>query len=226
MNRRKLERLRCIEAGESLIYELKVGELSDERLNVLRETIQRQECPFCGKTAFRIVAQHIWKVHGITRDELSNLVGFTFSERICSIEASEKIKRILGPGYKGTRGDGPRKSTASVKFRQINEERARRQVKLWGSEWHRAGAIARNKLGAGVRTKPQQHGTLREYDKWGCRCDLCKKAKAENNAANRVRYRETVLRCAREHYQKNAERLREEARQRRRARKAEQSATV
>lgn len=153
-----------------------------------RRAVLAQDCPFCGKSGYRVVAMHVWKAHGILRRELSDLLGFTYKERICSEEASAAISESQGPGFKGTLRKPQRPWKYSAAGIERNREAARLRVLSAGREWHAAGGRASAAAQRGKRKVPQRHGTVLEYVKYKCRCDLCKKAQSESNAMYRKKY--------------------------------------
>jgi hypothetical protein len=57
----------------------------------IRACIGAQECPFCGRGPFKLLAQHTRWSHGIGTRDLRDMAGLNYTVSICSPEHSQKL---------------------------------------------------------------------------------------------------------------------------------------
>lgn len=136
--------------------------LTGQQKEEMRVAIRRGDCPFCGRSGFRLIARHINCAHALEKKELRDLVGFNYSESICSPDLSEQRRAAVEgkcpPPSPVRRGRAhPLSKAAMEKLRNIGKKRA---------GW--------------------THGTKTGYGK-GCRCSSCAKANAISSAKYRAR---------------------------------------
>ena len=151
--------------------------------NVMREMVLNCDCPFCDGVGFKNIALHISKKHGITRRELSDMIGFSYSESICSKELSDRLsedaiaqgrnpaaeQKEKNPNWKPsvsgpTSKKGKEISAGNLEpwFDKIPKKRLR-EISKKGGETNR---------GREPWNKTHKHGTRAMYLR-GCKCEEC-----------------------------------------------------
>jgi hypothetical protein len=62
--------------------------------DVLRAYIAAQQCPWCLRTGFQVLARYTQAAHGVDRWELRALAGITYSASVCAPEVSERLAEV------------------------------------------------------------------------------------------------------------------------------------
>lgn len=140
------------------------------------------DCPYCGKSGFKVVAIHVFQAHGLTTRELRDGLGLTFTESICAPEHSEQIrKRQEGKAPKVQAKDMSRRVYSDKGKAVVIGNLSSAPTLLTRNQLAEAGRLGGSK-NKGQRRSEVEHGTRREFKK-GCRCASC-------TEANRVYWRE------------------------------------
>lgn len=188
MNRiqRAAHRARCEAIAKPRLEKLRAGSLSKEVIDEFRSAILHGDCPLCGCSGFANVAGHVYAMHGVIRREFSDLLGFTYTESICSASLRERMSE-LGQGKNPRllgRYSGPR--SISKKGRILLGE-ALRAMPVDREAKSAAGRIGGTKnKGRRAWNRDDTHGRRAMYAR-GCRCDACKIAAAEYERDRRAK---------------------------------------
>lgn len=131
-----------------------------------QQAIAQQVCPFCGEGPFTIVAQHVWRRHGIKSVDLRKMLGVGRNESICDPGYSAFVSRstmdkhsagVLGP---------PGSEQAKLISARLRGRRSFRRGRK-SPELHRPEQAP---------IEGVQHGLLKTYQYRGCRCRACRDA--------------------------------------------------
>jgi hypothetical protein len=159
-----------------LIPDLEAGTVPPDRTEELRRAIRNGDCIFCHRGGFLSILGHIVATHGLDGREFRDLLGFTYTESICSEDwhrrNSESRRGQFAFGkYHGKTKPGPQP-------RSLKGQQSLRAPHPWAAE----NAAQQSR----AKRIPDGHGHPVHY-KRGCRCELCKAAMAAYAAAYRER---------------------------------------
>jgi hypothetical protein len=147
----------------------------------LREHIEAQRCPWCGRDGLRSLSNHTVRAHQIYADELRELAGLGRDTPLCSFDLSERHRRLAREHDTGRWLHRPEVFRASAATREANyddEQRRRRvahldAVRTKATEAFRRSLLAEKrdpKLAAARRTaRSRAHRLLRA----GAECPIC-----------------------------------------------------
>ncbi len=60
----------------------------------IRAYLLAQLCPWCQTGPWRVVAQHVRIVHGVTSRQLCDLAGFSRRDSITAVEVTERLRDL------------------------------------------------------------------------------------------------------------------------------------
>lgn len=173
---RHKRRVDCERNAKEKIKLLFSGKATETQKKEMRNAVLSGNCPLCGKSGpgFKNIALHVYNMHGIIRRQLSDFIGFTFTETICSKELSEiqsfyadgrnprlKVKP-KATGSKSIKGKETFRKNRGIGFLLMPKEVLR--------EFGRKAGLARK--GCDPWNKTHKHGT-RAMHRQGCRCEKC-----------------------------------------------------
>lgn len=184
---------------------MSVGQDAQFTVAALREAIESQTCPWCGRGPFFVLAQHVQRVHEIPARDLREMAGMFATAKICSDEYSAKASELaLEKGWRPP-ADGPtypRNLNSAAKARLL--EQNQKSGGLWrfvtpeqrsANAKRAALALTPEQRSASAKKAAQKtkgcrsdHG-LHRYRRWGCRCPICKEANAADGRKRRSRRR-------------------------------------
>ena len=158
-----------------LLQDKELTEFSEDELAEIRLLVRSGVCPICGAGEFKNVALHICLKHGVTRRELSEMVGFTFSESICSKALSDRLRVTSADKRPCDLGTPPPTKNVSSKGREVMRRNGLKGMDSISKETRRKNGLRAGAAKKGIRTSLVSHGTFAEYGK-GCRCEACQEA--------------------------------------------------
>lgn len=144
--------------GSPIISSLKAGVVSGGTLASMRASIKAGECPFCGRTGFVSIANHVYGTHGLLRRELGDMLMFTNYERICSNELGD-LREVLSSGMNPRRVPSQKSRQISKKGQQLMTETAIKNFAKQTGEQKRAagskGGMASKEAKIGMPPRPR-----------------------------------------------------------------------
>lgn len=173
-----------------LIERIEIGEIDADRMDALRASVRRGDCPFCGTCGYQNILMHIWMAHGLTAKEARELLGFTFTETVCAPDLTEKMRdaRLSEFAVRGAfefegyeRTSERRFSSAALRV-LLDNGRKRRE---------RNGPPVQGVYNLSRKKSPLIHGRALTYKSYGCRCDECRRANTERCKKYRMEKRST-----------------------------------
>jgi hypothetical protein len=171
-------REKCEQAGIIRIMLLRSGAASSSEIEEMRSAVLSGDCPLCAESGFKSIANHFQSMHGILSRDVRDMLGFTYTESICSPDLSERLAEINShkvPSALGRADLSRRKYSARGK--EIRNKNLAPPL-----TWVTKDVLRENGRKAGAKrkgcapwNKTDQHGT-RAMFRQGCRCALCDKA--------------------------------------------------
>lgn len=123
------------------------------------DAVRRQVCPFCNEGPFTVVAQHVWRSHGLDKYQFKYLLGLPGEASVCdptySRLVSERAQRQRAAGT--LTGPGATKGTRHTR---------RPPWRKRSGPWHTSHS----------ELCPIGRGNLDGYNNHRCRCEWCTRA--------------------------------------------------
>lgn len=175
-NQRKVRRELCTRKSEQILLSLKNGNVPPNKLDEMRASVIKQDCPLCGESNFKSIAGHFQQMHNIRSEELRDLLNFTYTETICSPDLHLKLseihkntnpRKVRGPTYINRRQSKKGLENIANNLTPYSQIADKQTLSELG---RRAGLLRK---GSVPWNRTNDHGRLATY-KRGCRCDLCK----------------------------------------------------
>lgn len=132
----------------------------------IREAIEAQTCPFCGRGPFKMLPVHTNKTHGVDKWELRDLAGLTTRDALCSPEALAKMAAAYDPDQGAlARAAAAARTRRPQRWTRAGRERNTATITRWMQENPDAAAEAARVGSASVTAegRARQGASLRAW---------------------------------------------------------------